>query len=387
MKKSKIMSLAVPLFLVLALTLILAGNVSAFGPGAFFLTDKELPSNCRISTTIFKTWPGPALGIRTRLMGGSWRGKVYGCGKMVTVCVGYYPTEEEAKKWMNPDLFIFKMDVYAGKGHQGTTLSKWALHEYKDHSFFSSGTAYGDEGFTTQDISHDDKGAVIGVNTTNIFRIRNFIFHIVGTDELLDPLVVAKARRLLGEPVKTIIDEGKNWDLDADKRYGIHQVIRYIRNRAKDLSATDKKMSDLLNLYAKRISIAKISYKDRPFYGISIKGKQLGFHGAPGQIANNWSGTITLFNGIQQYDDVFGPIKYNIGSAKYNLSIIASLLMHEVAHTYGANEWQAHRLQKLTFDALGVDAKNPVREPVKKYFKAYPSWWNLGSQYLYWLWM
>ncbi len=171
------------------------------------------------------------------------------------------------------------------------------------------------------------------------------------------------------------MNEGKNWDLNSDLRYGIHQITQYIRKRAKDIRATDKNMSDLLNLYAERISNAKISYKSKPLFGKN------------GQMANYWCGTITLFNGIYQYNDVFGPTNklYSIKAGKYNLSIMASLLIHEVAHSYGANEWQAHRLQQLTFDALGVDKNNPVRDPVKKYFKAYPSWWSLGSQYLYWL--
>ena len=186
-----------------------------------------------------------------------------------------------------------------------------------------------------------------------------------------------KVTTLSGLPGGDEIDEGPNWDLDEDKRHGIHQVILYIRKRAKDLSATDKNMSNLLNLYAERISIAKISYKDRPNYFL--------FKGAAGQIANNWSGTITLFNGIHMYHEVFGPIKYSIGAAKGQLSSMASLLMHEVAHTYGANEWQSHLLQQLTFDALGVEEYDDVRKPVKKYFNTFKSSWDPRSQYLYWM--
>jgi hypothetical protein len=58
--------------------------------------------------------------------------------------------------------------------------------------------------------------------------------------------------------------------------------------------------------------------------------------------------------------------------------------MHEVAHSKGANEWQAHQLQKLTFDALKVKHTAGPRVFNKKFSKKYPTNWTFGSKF-YWI--
>lgn len=185
-------------------------------------------------------------------------------------------------------------------------------------------------------------------------------------------------------------DEGANWKLNEDQRYAIHVTIEHMRKRAKELAATDKNMSDLLNLYADRISNAKISYREKPFYGISsITGKPLaGIDGKPNELAScGWFGDITIYGGMSSIGPFALPNKPLAIYDENSLGTIASLLMHEVAHSRSANEWQAHLLQKRTFNALKVNPEAFVRKPVKKYFKAYSSWWSPGSQYFYWLWM
>jgi len=202
MKKSKVISLVLLPFLVLALTLIASGNVSAHTAQDFLLTNEELPPGWTIYSSIFTPWPH--LAVREDLMGGSWTAEKYemeGRGTS-TVLVGYYSTEEEAKKVMHSDVYIIYTDPYT---KTGTTLLEWAQEstEYVDHSFPSC-TAYGDEGFTAQTTYSASVCEKDCVRKTHIFRIGNVIFQVCTNPKIegaLKPLLGEKARRLLGSVV------------------------------------------------------------------------------------------------------------------------------------------------------------------------------------------
>ncbi len=183
------------------------------------------------------------------------------------------------------------------------------------------------------------------------------------------------------KPVDIPSNIGKNWKMSQHDRYAIYLVVQYIKKRAILYSSINKNISKLLNLYAQYISDAEISYKSTPTYFKFFKGKS-------GQIASCWSGKINIYNGFYNYDFFNGNFYHSVGCySSDDLSSAASAIMHEVAHAKGANERQAHFLQKITFDALGVNVKSNARKAVSNYFKEFSWPYDPRAQYLYWLWL
>ncbi|MBN1830339.1 MAG: hypothetical protein JW884_14505 [Deltaproteobacteria bacterium] len=183
-----------------------------------------------------------------------------------------------------------------------------------------------------------------------------------------------KTTTISGLPDNDDIDPGPDWKLDELNTYAIKKVIEYMRKKAREISRTDKDMADLLNLYADRILAAKISYKKKPTFGA-------------GEASCDWFGNITIYEGMTSYQPFWkacGPLESYDES---KLGVVASLLMHEVAHSKGANEWQAHLLQKLTFAALNVNPAEGTVVHNKKYFTTYKSPYNPGAQFFYTFWM
>jgi hypothetical protein len=183
------------------------------------------------------------------------------------------------------------------------------------------------------------------------------------------------------KPVDIPSDIGKNWKMCQHDRYAIYMVVQYIKKRAILYSSINKNISKLLNLYVQYISDAEISYKSTPTYFKFFKGKS-------GQIASCWLGKINIYNGFYCHDFFSNNSYHSVGCySSDELSSAASAIMHEVAHAKGANERQAHLLQKITFDALGVNAKSEARRAVSNYFKVFSWPYDPRAQYLYWLWL
>ncbi|MGD9780826.1 MAG: hypothetical protein AB7V14_01595 [Kiritimatiellia bacterium] len=185
---------------------------------------------------------------------------------------------------------------------------------------------------------------------------------------------LAFAQTQLSPESYTFLDPKPAWNLNETNMYILRMAVEHIRKRARALSATDPDMADLLNDYADRILVAPISYKEKPLLG-------------NGEASCSSSGKITIYKAFTDYP-IFsrGLVRYELYDPG-DLAVIASLLMHEIAHAKGANEWQAHNLQKFTFDALGVSTNAGTWVHNTKYFETFSTPYDLRCQYFYTFWM
>jgi len=255
-------------FLVLffGLTLIPIISASTLGVSDFFLTNKELPPGWEE-----KPYSGsvPHMAVREKYMGGSWSARQYQLldNGFATVIIGYYPTEEEAKKAMLPDVYAYRTDPYT---NTTTTLNEWDNTKDNEQVTYTliSGTSYGEEGYIPEESSLYE-GSFRVVTPTEIFRIGNVIIQESSYYKLhgiMGPLLANKARMLLGLPEKTKADEdgdGVLDDLDTcpntlngvrvdgngcpEKKnlQKIHQMNMDLLNKLKSNQTEDEKRKDL----------------------------------------------------------------------------------------------------------------------------------------------
>lgn len=154
-------------------------------------------------------------------------------------------------------------------------------------------------------------------------------------------------------------DPGPKWDLPEERALALCMSVAYMRRRAKDVQHSNPGLSQLLVTYADRIQRARIGYQDKaPSFNKSGE-------------AAYWDGSIVLYgNNMETYE----PFKFaNIqgqSPSDAQLGYVASVLMHEAGHASGTDEWQAHKLQQMTFEVLRVGANNQLDN--KKYFKRFP---------------
>jgi hypothetical protein len=241
MKISKNTILLFLLVLFTGLPLIPIISASSLGLGDFFLTDKELPSNWEEKSY---SGSGPHMAVREKFMGGSWSAKQYQLidSGLATVIIGYYPTEEEAKKAMRPDVYAYRTDPYT---NTATTLKEWDNKKDNEQITYTliTGTSYGEEGYTPEE-SALYEGSFMIQSPTEIFRIGNVIFQVSSHYKLkgiLEPLIANKAKRLIGSPVKTNADEDGDGVIDdMDTCPSTLQGIRVDGNGCPDRTPLQK---------------------------------------------------------------------------------------------------------------------------------------------------
>ena len=174
----------------------------------------------------------------------------------------------------------------------------------------------------------------------------------------LDVYFIGEDLKVSGKQNNKITDTyvfGKNWHVNNDIKIGLARIVDYLRRRSSELAQTKPSMSSLFNTYADRITKATFYYNDKS---------------EGGEASTSFLNNITLYKSlVNSYTPFFG--KNQICEDK-DYGIVASIIMHEIAHSYGANEWQAHYLQKLTFDDLKVSKTAGARVFNKKFFKKYP---------------
>ncbi|HDH98157.1 MAG TPA: hypothetical protein ENF70_03365 [Deltaproteobacteria bacterium] len=149
------------------------------------------------------------------------------------------------------------------------------------------------------------------------------------------------------------------WHVDEQKKLGLKRVVRYIRKRAHILEQTDIPMAALLDTYADKIENADIYYKDNSWYNRN------------GEASTSLLGNITIYSNMTKTYEPFWLSK-GMSCTDEQLGVVASLIMHEIKHKYGGDEWEAHDLQKKTFNALKVSDQAGARINVKQFFEKYP---------------
>lgn len=171
-----------------------------------------------------------------------------------------------------------------------------------------------------------------------------------------------KGAKVINTPPISDIDKdlqfGKNWHVNEKIKLGLAKVVRYIKRRANDLKHTDIDIASMLMEYAVLLEKADIYNKERNWFNPDA------------EAATSFLGNITLYNAMTQLKP-FNPVKAD-PITDNDLGIVASLLLHELEHAEGGDEWAAHDIQRETFKALKVDKNAYIRYNVKQFFKRFP---------------
>lgn len=158
----------------------------------FFLSEAELPSPWIPDPDAYSA--GLHMNVKKKLMGGEWASvKIRNSEltKSIHVHIGYFSSEAEAIKYATPETYIFRTDAYMETGQTFAELLQLPNTAYK----LTGASVYGDGGFSGG-YQHTQ------FQPFNVFRVGQVLFHTdasdASTEGILEPLLVNKARRLLG---------------------------------------------------------------------------------------------------------------------------------------------------------------------------------------------
>ncbi|HUT42885.1 MAG TPA: vWA domain-containing protein [Desulfobacterales bacterium] len=165
-----------------------------------------------------------------------------------------------------------------------------------------------------------------------------------------------------------------NWNLSDTQKQRIKGVVTYLNKLAEQMlrkQPPDVRNAEMLKQYATEIYNANLYYKKNTWLN------------KEGLASTSFLGNITL------YDKFFGMDFFSKGSIMLedkDFAEPASLLIHEICHKNGGDEWDGHVLQRETFDLLGLPSGSFLRTNIDSFFLRFPTrTWKVKFYYVPWV--